>query len=106
MEEGGKDCRDGEPSRSGNKKLEIIGAVMVGWGLEPCSVGRFKMIEIEELQEDDEEDDGDEEEDENYLEMSADAVVESASNLDSILSDIGSALLDISNPFDVPGAFE
>lgn len=79
---------------------------MVGWGLEPCSVGRFKMIEIEELQEDYEEDDGDEEDDEDYLEMSADAVVESASNLDSILSDIGSVLLDSSNPFDVPGAFE
>lgn len=82
---------------------------MVGWGLEPCSVGRFKMIEIEELLEDDEEEEeeGEEEEpEEEYIEMSADLVVESANTLDSILSDAGSALLDSSNPYDFPGAFE
>ena len=30
------------------KKIEIDGAVMVGWGLEQCSMNRFKMMEIEE----------------------------------------------------------
>jgi hypothetical protein len=65
------------------------------------------MIEIEELLEDDDEEEGEEEEpEEDYIEMSADLVVESANNLDSILSDAGSALLDSSNPYDFPGAFE
>ena len=102
--EGGENgSHDSLPSRPSNKKIEIAGAVMVGWGLEPCSVGRFKMIEIEELLEDDDEEDGEEEE-EDYVEMSADAVVENASNLDSILSDARSD--DSSNQFDFPGAFE
>ncbi|KAL7431457.1 hypothetical protein ACHAXH_007134 [Discostella pseudostelligera] len=110
VEDGGKGSRDGVSSIPANKKIEIHGAVMVGWGLEPCSVGRFKMIEIDELLEDDD-DDGEEEEDgveeeEEYVEMSADAVAESANNLDSMLSDVDSALLDSSNPFDFPGAFE
>jgi len=49
VEDGVKGSGDGASSIPGNKKIEIHGAVMVGWGLEPCSVGRFKMIEIEEL---------------------------------------------------------
>jgi hypothetical protein len=100
VERGENGSHDSLPPRPSNKKIEIAGAVMVGWGLEPCSIGRFKMIEIEELLEDDEEEDGEEEEEE-YVEMSADAVVESASNLDSILSDDDSL-----NQHDFPGAFE
>ena len=56
VEDGGKGSRDGVSSIPANKKIEIHGAVMVGWGLEPCSVGRFKMIEIDELLEDDDDD--------------------------------------------------
>jgi len=111
VEDGVKGSGDGASSIPGNKKIEIHGAVMVGWGLEPCSVGRFKMIEIEELLEDDDDDDEEEdgeeeEEEEEYVEMSADAVAESANNLDSMLIDVESALLDSSIPFDFPGAFE
>lgn len=40
-------------------KIEINGAVMIGWGLEPCSIARFTMIEKteEDYTEEDEEDD-------------------------------------------------
>lgn len=30
------------------KKIEVEGAIMLGTGLEPCSIGRFRMIEMEE----------------------------------------------------------
>eukprot|EP00578_Thalassiosira_sp_NH16_P013150 CAMPEP_0181123688 /NCGR_PEP_ID=MMETSP1071-20121207/26047_1 /TAXON_ID=35127 /ORGANISM="Thalassiosira sp., Strain NH16" /LENGTH=394 /DNA_ID=CAMNT_0023208875 /DNA_START=44 /DNA_END=1226 /DNA_ORIENTATION=- len=46
LEDGSKESIEGDPAQWANKKIEIKGAVMVGWGLEPCSVGRFKMIEI------------------------------------------------------------
>ena len=68
---------------SKNKKVEIKGSVIMGWGLEPVSVGRYKMIEIEDLVEEEEEDD-DEEEDE-YEEMSAEDLLENASNLNAII---------------------
>ncbi len=46
---------EGNPS---SKKIEIKGTVMVGWGMEPCSVGRFKMIEMEGYLLEEEEDNG------------------------------------------------
>mmetsp|Transcript_13096 Transcript_13096/g.22451 ORF Transcript_13096/g.22451 Transcript_13096/m.22451 type:complete len:576 (+) Transcript_13096:257-1984(+) len=101
VEDAGKDSIEGDPAEWGSKKIEIKGAVMVGWGLEPCSVGRFKMIEMEDdMLEDDEDDADDEDEDEEeYEEMSADDMMENANSLDSILG-------SDDDSFDVPGAFE
>ena len=82
---------------------------MLGWGLEPTTVGRFKMIEIDDddLEEEDHEEEEEEEDEEEYVEMSADDVTENANSLDSIMgsddSDLeGTAGMD----FDQPGAFE
>jgi len=66
------------------QKIEIMGAVMIGWGLEPTTLGQFKMIEIEDDVLEDESD-LDEEEEEEYEEMSVDDVKDSASLLDSML---------------------
>ena len=48
-------------------KIEVNGSVMMGWGLEPCAVSRFTMIEkteedayYDEEDYDDEDDDDDE----------------------------------------------
>ena len=73
---------------------------MVGWGLEPTTLGRFKMIEIDEILEEDEE-----EEEEEYEEMSADDVLKNADSLDSMLG-TGENLGDSADPFDLSGAFE
>ncbi len=97
--QGGADTED-------SKKVSIKGAVMVGWGLEPCSVGRFKMTEIEDILED--EDDDEEEEEEEYEALSDEDVIESALNFDSLLD------MDVSKDddeddyesFEMPGAFE
>jgi len=93
---------EGDEPGAQNKKIQIEGAVMLGWGLEPCSIGRYKMIEMEDdmLEEED-----DEEEDE-YEEMSADDVIESANSLDSMLGTEEEDVDDGSDPFDSPGAFE
>lgn len=102
MEDAGKDSTE-----DGNKKIEIKnGAVMLGWGLEPTTLGRFKMSEIEDVLEE-EEDDADEEEEYEYEEMSADDVLKNANNLDSIMG-TGDAddIDDGSVSFDQPGAFE
>lgn len=96
--QGGADTGD-------SKKVSIKGAVMVGWGLEPCSVGRFKMTEIEDILEDEEDD---EEEEEEYEALSDEDVIESALNFDSLLG------MDVSKnddeddyeSFEMPGAFE
>jgi len=87
-----------------NKKIQIEGAVMLGWGLEPCSIGRYKMIEMEDDMLEEEEDE--EEEDDEYEEMSADDVIESANSLDSILGTEEEDVDGGSDPFDSPGAFE
>lgn len=97
--QGGADTGD-------SKKVSIKGAVMVGWGLEPCSVGRFKMTEIEDILEED--DDDEEEEEEEYEALSDEDVIESALNFDSLLD------MDVSKDddeddyesFEMPGAFE
>lgn len=72
-------------SANDEKKIEVEGAVMVGWGLEPTTLGRYKMIEIEDemLEEDDEEDDDDDEDD--YIELSEEAVKDRASEFDLML---------------------
>ncbi|KAL7542116.1 hypothetical protein ACHAXR_011549 [Thalassiosira sp. AJA248-18] len=105
IEDGGKENTEGESTECSDKKLEIKGAVLVGWGLEPTTVGRFKMIEIEDVLE--EEEDAEEEDDE-YEEMSEDDVIENANSLDSIMGTGDIDQEDGSDPFDfdTPGAFE
>ena len=83
--DGGKDSIKADPSQWGNEKIQIEGAVMVGWGLEPTSTGRFKMIEIEDDLEEEEEEEDDEEEEMDYEEMSAEDVSKTASSFDSML---------------------
>ncbi len=98
--------KQGDADSGDSKKVSIKGAVMVGWGLEPCSVGRFKMTEIEDILED--EDDDEEEEEEEYEALSDEDVIESALNFDSLLD------MDVSKDddedeyesFEMPGAFE
>ena len=97
--------KEGDADKGDRKKVSIKGAVMVGWGLEPCSVGRFKMTEIEDILEDE---DDDEEEEEEYEALSDEAVIESALNFDSLL-DIDASKDDDDDDFEsfeVPGAFE
>ena len=99
--------KSGDDTDTGEvKKVSIKGAVMVGWGLEPCSVGRFKMTEIEDVLED--EDDEDDEDEEEYEALSDEAVMESALNFDSLL-DIDESKDDDdkdNESFEVPGAFQ
>ena len=85
----------------GSKKIEIKGAVILGVGLEPEPVGRFKMIEIEDELVDEEED-----EEDKYNEMSEDVVIQNANNLDSILGTTESDNQDSSDLFGRPGTFE
>ena len=85
----------------GSKKIEIKGAVILGLGLEPEPVGRFKMIEIEDELVEEEEYEEDE-----YDEMSEDVVIQNANNLDSILGTTEYDNQDSSDSFGLPGAFE
>ena len=88
-----------------NKKVSIKGAVMLGWGLEPVSVGRFKMTEIEDVLED--EDEEDEEDEEEYEALSDEVVAESALNFDSLLeSSEAEDDEDDTEPYESLGAFE
>ena len=88
-----------------NKKVSIKGAVMLGWGLEPVSVGRFKMTEIEDVLEDDDEED--EEDEEEYEALSDEAVAESALSFDSLLENSETeGDEDDAEPFESLGAFE
>lgn len=100
---GENDSIGGEQSELSEKKIEIKGAVLVGWGLEPTTLGRFKMIEIDDVLEEDEEDEEDEEE---YEEMSAEAVMENASSFDSIMGADETENEDDFDSFDTLGAFE
>jgi hypothetical protein len=101
VEDGRKDSIEGDLSHWGSKKIEIKGAVIVGVGLEPEPVGRFKMMEIEDEFVGEEEDEEDE-----YDEMSEDVVIQNANNLDSILVTTESDNQDSSDSFGLPGAFE
>lgn len=105
MEAGDKETIDGDPAELSSKKLEIKGAVMVGWGLEPTTVGRFKMIEIEDALEEDDMEEEDDDEEEEYEEMSEDDLVENANMFDSIMGTGDDFdFEESSDPFD--GAFE
>jgi hypothetical protein len=99
---GNKDSHEaGDSSHLGSIKIEVEGSVIVGFGLEPEPIGRFKMIEIDDVLEDDEE-----EEEEEYEEMSDEAVMENANNLDSIVGTVDSDVQGNTDQFDFPGAFE
>lgn len=72
----------------GCKKVMIEGRVMMNFGMMPWysisqSVGRFKMTEIEDTLKD--EVDEEEDEEEEYEALSADIVMESALNFDSLI---------------------
>ena len=100
---GNKDSHEaGDSSHLGSIKIEVEGSVIVGFGLEPEPIGRFKMIEIDDVLEDDEE----EEDEEEYEEMSDEAVIENANNLDSIVRTVDSDVQGNTDQFDFPGAFE
>ena len=58
------------------------------------------MIEIDDVLEEEEEDE------EEYEEMSDEAVIENANNLDSIVGTVESDVQSNSDQFDLPGAFE
>ena len=93
-----EDSINDDPADWKGTKIEINGAVMLGVGLEPCSVARFTMIEKteEDDYEDDYDDDDDEDEDDNYGnfgEPSADYDMDSEDendDYDELPSDIGS----------------
>lgn len=111
VEDDNEDSIEIDPADWGGKKIEVNGAVMVGWGLEPCSVGRFKMMEIvdEEDSEEDEED-NEEEEGEVYVEMSEDIVAENANNFDMLMEESSEVNYDTdhgsSDSFGSTGSFE
>ena len=99
------DSDTGNDSDKGDcKKVSIKGAVMVGLGLEPCSVGRFKMTEIEDILGDEDE----EEEEEEYEALSDEAVIENALSFDSLLGldEPKNDDDDDNNSFEILGAFE
>ena len=103
--DGSEDSIEADPSQWGNKKVQIEGAVMIGWGLEPTSTGRFKMIEIEDdLEEEEEEEEDDEEEEVEYEEMSVEDVSKTASSFDSMLETDDDSD-DLESDLDI-GAFE
>jgi len=52
-----EDSIEDDPNEWKGTKIEINGAVMLGVGLEPCSIARFTMIEKTEADYDDDEDD-------------------------------------------------
>lgn len=58
-----EDNIDDDPINWRGKKIEINGSVMDGWGLEPCSVARFTMVEVTEDSHDDDDDDDDNDDD-------------------------------------------
>mmetsp|Transcript_2078 Transcript_2078/g.2935 ORF Transcript_2078/g.2935 Transcript_2078/m.2935 type:complete len:494 (+) Transcript_2078:75-1556(+) len=59
-----EDSIEDDPTTWKGAKIEINGSVMQGWGLEPCSVARFTMVEkTEDEVDDDDDDDDDDDED-------------------------------------------
>jgi hypothetical protein len=97
---GNKGSHEGDSSHLGSIKIEVEGSVIVGFGLEPEPIGRFKMIEIDDVLEEEEEDEVE------YEEMSDEAVIENANNLDSIVGTVEADVQSNSDQFDLPGAFE
>ncbi len=99
-----------DPTDWGGKKIEINGAIMVGWGLEPCSVGRFKMIEMEEdvLTEDGEDENSEEEDEDDDLDVDIDMNIdfENTASLDALLGGENSGANDGADSYGLPGSFE
>lgn len=98
---------DGEDrAQRDEPKLEIEGSVMIGWGLEPCPIGRFKMMEMEEVfsgeGEEAEEEEGENEEIEK---MAADDVAANARRLDRLASNHSPDEGDV-DAFEATGAYE
>ncbi len=97
----GEDSIEDDPAEWKGTRIEINGAVMIGVGLEPCSIARFTMIEKTEDDDDIDEDDEDDEDD------------ETRSRLDDLFSQSSSTKEQDDNenedlgdlPFDV-GSFE
>ena len=95
-----------DPDNNNNSspiKVEIEGAIMLGTGLEPCSIGRFRMIEMEEdIIDSNEEDDIDQ--DEGDLIMNPEDIDMNAKRFDSLFRENDS---EDDGLFDSPyGAFE
>jgi hypothetical protein len=61
-----EDTIDDDPLKWRGTKIEINGSVMIGAGLEPCSIARFTMIEKTEDDYYDDEDDEDDEDEDDY----------------------------------------
>ena len=104
VEDPNQDSIEVDPAQWGGKKIEVEGAIMVGWGLEPCSIARFKMIEMDDdmLEEDDDDEDEDEDEED---EIDVDVDMNNTASLDELLEN-DSGAEDGSDPFDAPGSFE
>ena len=77
----GEDSIDDNPLEWKGTKIEINGSVMLGVGLEPCSIARFTMIEKTE------DDYYDDEEDEEYIDDDTD---DDNDNLPELHDGIGS----------------
>ena len=58
-----ENCIEEDPMEWKGTRIEINGAVMLGIGLEPCSVARFTMIEKTEQDDDDGDDDDSDQDD-------------------------------------------
>lgn len=83
------------------KKVEIDGAIMIGTGLEPCSIGRFRMVEMnEELRSEESRTD-----ESGYVSMSPDDIAMNAKRFEMMFIDTDEG--GDQNSFDFPsGAFE
>ena len=93
---------DNNNNNPSTKRVEVEGAIMLGTGLEPCSIGRFRMIEMEEDIIDSDEDDFDPEE--GYVSMDPEDIDENAKRFDLLFrddDDLGNDLFD--SPY---GSFE
>mmetsp|Transcript_7181 Transcript_7181/g.10836 ORF Transcript_7181/g.10836 Transcript_7181/m.10836 type:complete len:484 (-) Transcript_7181:41-1492(-) len=69
-----EDCIMDDPFNWKGTKIEVNGAVMLGVGLEPCSIARFTMIEKTEVDSNDDEDDDDDDDDDEVLDILPDDV--------------------------------
>ena len=78
-----EDCIMDDPFEWKGTKIEVNGAVMLGVGLEPCSIARFTMIEKTEVDSSDDEDDDDDDDEDDEDDEDDDV-------LDSLPYDVGS----------------
>lgn len=86
-----------------SKKVEIDGAIMLGTGLEPCSIGRFRMVEMKDGIIDQ---DYKPNNDGGYISMSPDDVAMNVKRFDLLFDDTDDSSSS-QGSFDFPsGAFE